>query len=247
MRSARIWMNWIRPRKTIANVERADGYTQIMPAPTITEIRPLPTDPNLRRVRVGTKTVATLRASDVEALRLRVGMPWTATLEESVRRTIASLKASRDAMRLLGRRQLSRAELIERLIRKGHEQHVVQTVVDEMSRAGWIDDAALAEALREELVRRKAAGVALIRAKLRARKIDPQLIEAISSDLATHGQGFDNALALARKRLGGLDDVPCATAARRVAATLARKGYDDDTIERVLETLHLVDDAGAEC
>lgn len=210
-------------------------------AECVSEIRPLPSDPNMRRVRVGNKTVATLRACDIERLNLDVGTAWTQRLKQAVERTVAMNKARRDAMNMLGRRQLSRQEIIDKLARKSHDPIIAQQLADELQSEGWIDDAAMATALRDELVHRKSAGRRLIQSKLKSRRIDDELAEQLSRNSTSSDAEFTNALALATRRLKALTGEPQHVAQRRIAATLARKGYDDEVIEQVLNTLHVHD------
>ena len=208
---------------------------------SISEIRPLGSDPNLRRVRVGNKTVATLRAIDIDALQLSVGDSWTQRLQQAVARTTAINRSRRDAMKLLGRRPLSRREVIDKLSSKGHDRSIVEQLADELQTEGWIDDAGLAMALRDELVKRKSAGPRLIQAKLKSRQIEPDLADQLSRDAATSDSNLQTALTLAKRRLKSMANQPRPVAQRRIAATLARKGFDDDVIEQVLDKLNLHD------
>jgi hypothetical protein len=87
----------------------------------ITAIIPLNRDPNLRRIDVNGRRVAALRASDVQSLRLRVGLPWTSDLVAEVQQLENSRNAHQKAMNLLGARMYSKAELRERLVRAGFD------------------------------------------------------------------------------------------------------------------------------
>jgi SOS response regulatory protein OraA/RecX len=209
----------------------------------ITEIRPLPADPNMRRVRIGNKTVATLRASDIETLGLEIGTAWTAKLQDEAERTMASLKARRDAMKLLGRRQYSRLEIVERLTKNAHEHNIAEQVADELSDEGWVDDASMAASLADELIRRKSAGRQMLNAKLKARKIDANLAEKTTRAAASSNDEFVSALSLAKRKLSTQTNRSAAAAARRIAGTLGRKGFDHEVIERVLHELNLHRDA----
>src|SRR5687768_5767035 len=97
----------------------------------ITHITALASDPNLRSVIVEGKRIATLRASDVDALHLRAGLAWTATLAAAVEREVLANKARKKAMNLLGRRMYSRGELLNRLIRSKLPLPIAERIVDE--------------------------------------------------------------------------------------------------------------------
>ena len=73
----------------------------------IEEIRATPSNPNVRHVRVAGRTVARLRASDIESLGLRVGGRWTPALAKRVLQSVWRERAHHEAMGLLSRRMLS--------------------------------------------------------------------------------------------------------------------------------------------
>ena len=78
------------------------------PDKQITGIAPLRSDPNMRRVIVGRKAVATLRRADIESLGLRTGLDWTQNLAQAVESAIKAHKVRVAALRILGRRACSR-------------------------------------------------------------------------------------------------------------------------------------------
>jgi regulatory protein len=205
------------------------------PIPTITEIASLSSDPNMKRVRVNGKSVAVLRNADVESLGLKVGTPWTMGLDREVRAALSANKTRRAAMQLLGRRAYSRGELIERLTRKGHERTAAERIADELEQDRWIDDAAYARHVVDALTRAKPASPDFLSCKLRSRQIDPALADEVARQ-ATAGQStLRAAMELARRRLPALRHLPAATAQRRLAATLCRRGFDDDLVMQVLD------------
>jgi regulatory protein len=205
----------------------------------ISEIRPLPSDPNLRRVRVGRKTIATLRVADIESLGLAVEMPWTASLAKKVQHALAADRARRDALKILGRRACSRNEIIERLSAKKHVRGLAVEVAQELIAAGWIDDAAFAEAVVHQATRTKPAGRRLLNERLLGRQIDRSVAEKAVAAHESTRDDVQAALGLARKRLATMSSLPVATIQRRFRSLLARRGFDDDTIETVMDRLHL--------
>jgi SOS response regulatory protein OraA/RecX len=205
----------------------------------ITNIKPLPSDPNLRRIYVNKKAIALLRASDVELLKLREGLAWTTSIEQAVRNEHDALNARRDAMRMLGRRALSSGELLERLLRRNHSRALSERTVSELAADHWIDDAQYAREIIDRATRRKPASKQLLQAKLIARQLDPKL----ARDIITEQRGSSNddheALSLAQKRWSTMKNLPRDKAARRIAGTLARRGFDHQAITHALEQLGL--------
>src|SRR5215210_5629465 len=120
---------------------------------TVTTIVPVQRDPNLRRIKIGRTTAATLRASDIESLRIVVGTRWTARLAADVAQAVKINTVRKAALNLLGRRAFSRLELIDRLERKQHDSAIANQVVDELAVDGWIDDVAYGKSVAMEVLR----------------------------------------------------------------------------------------------
>lgn len=206
---------------------------------SITALDPLPSDPNVIRVRVDGKIVARLPRTDVDALELAIGQRWTATLADRVDRAIRVNKARKAALGILGRRAMSRRELTDRLAHKDHEPQTAQAIADELEADGWLDDAAYAESIAHELTRTKPASHSLLVQKITARGVDKATAEHVVRGVLADTDPADAALALARKRLKAMTSVPHSTAARRIAGTLTRRGFDEDTVHTVIECLGL--------
>lgn len=206
---------------------------------TITEIVPLPSDPNMRRVRIGRKTIATLRANDLEQLNLKVGQRWTDALAKAVEKAVAANKARKAALTMLGRRAASHGEVIERLVRKGHELSIAQQIADEVAADGWIDDRAYAEAIVREAMRKKPASRRLLLAKLETKKIAPELAAAVADEAFARCGELEAALAFAREKLAAMRSLPASTMYRRLAGALARRGFNEDAIASVFDQLNL--------
>lgn len=227
-------------------------FKDIPDGAVISEITPLTSYPNMRRVRIGPphsphspsgkKTVATLRAADIDAIGLAIGNPWTPKLAQAVRVELAAGKARKAAMNLLGRRAYSKGELIDRLQRKGHDTLIAQRIADEMAADQWIDDAAYGRAIIHEISRSKPAGHQLLVSKLQARKLDPELAERIAREAVAGGDPLNEALKLARQRFQAMQALPAATARRRLAGLLARRGFDEEVVAAALARLGVGDD-----
>lgn len=206
---------------------------------TITALEPAPDDPNQRRICVGSKIVATLPAQEVMRLGIAVGDQWSEAVGATIREAAARMEAHKVALRVLGRRGYSRRGLLDRLTASGVEPGCAESVVAELEHNGWIDDRLLATDLARSLLRRNPAGPDLIVRKLEARGIDPSLARATADESL---QGIDligSAEGLARRRLRSIERADPASAARRVASALARRGFDDDVVREVLRRLRL--------
>lgn len=211
-------------------------------ADTITEIRPLHSDPNYRSIRVNGRTVARLRDAVVESLQLAVGQRWTAERAARVEAKVREEKSRKAALSMLGRRALPQREVEQRLLKRGHDQGAVRTVVEELVRDGWIDDDAYARSLAEELAGRKGASHRLIVERLQQRQLDPETAEAAADAALRERNPLATARALALKKLNASRQFSIDVKARRISGLLARRGYDEETIETTLRDLDLLPD-----
>jgi regulatory protein len=207
----------------------------------ITEIRPLPSDPNMRRIRVGRNTVATLRAADIEALGIAVDANWTPKLAREVQHVLACHAARKDAFRILGRRAHSRAEIIQRLRHRGHGPEIAESIADELAADRWIDDEKYARDIVEQAIRTKPAGRRLLEQKMRTRKIDPEVAARVLGEAAGHLSDVESAAELAKRGLRGMRGPPPATIKRRLAGLMLRRGFDEEVVDDVLALLQLPD------
>ena len=209
------------------------------PAAVITGISHPPHDPNRCHLRVDGRRVATLPASVVDALSIAVGQPWTPCLRDALRRAAAVARARAAALRLLGARALSTGELRERLARRDHADSVIVAVIEDLRASGWLDDETFARGLAEELLRRQPAAASFIEAKLMARHVDEETARRVAHAVldAEEGDPVEHALALAVSRRRAMGAVPPRAARRRIAQALARRGFDQETIEQVLDRL----------
>lgn len=221
-------------------MERATHRTSPdTPCPEITALTPASRPRGFVRVRSGSRTLALLHPREAEALDLKPGRAADERMQAELGRAQARSAVRRDAERLLARRALTEAELVERLTALGGKALPVAEVVASLRRAGAIDDARLAaDAAAAWLGRGRSAAAAAARIEARGLGHDAA-VEAVHAAAGANDQSdWDRALALARARLerSRLTADP-RTRRRRLAGVLARRGYDDDLIERVLDAL----------
>lgn len=128
------------------------------------------------------------------------------------------------------------AELRRLLIRKGEPEADVDAAIERLRANGLLDDADFAR----QLTRSKALGAGLSRRRIQqelskrgvAREISGEAIDQVfdEEDVDEHA----SIERVARKKLRMLTKVDDATRKRRLYGFLARRGYDNDDIQRVL-------------
>lgn len=166
------------------------------------------------------------------------------------------------ALRLLAAHDRTSSDLRRRLERHG-EPEAVARVIARLEARRYLDDRRFVQAWTEREALERGAGARLVRAGLRAHGVaEPLVAEAATRAAEAEAQ---TALALARKAAVRLRGLEPAVRVRRLAATLARRGYRsavvyqavraalaDDRLgeagEGALETLAMADDGalGAE-
>ena len=148
------------------------------------------------------------------------------------------------ALDMLEARARAADELRRLLIKKGEPQHDVDAAIQRLRAAGLLDDANFAR----QLTRTKALGAGLSRRRIQqeltrrgvARETADRAIEEVFDE-----EGIDEGASIervARKKLRMLGKVDPATRKRRLYGFLARRGYDNDGIQRVLRDV-LAEDA----
>lgn len=155
---------------------------------------------------------------------------------ESVNPSLDAIR--RDALRRLGRRPMSRAKLLEALTRRWKDADAAESVVSQLEAAGLIDDRAFAqEVIRQEFCKGPAAAPALSR-RLMTLGVDESLAIAEAEHAVAGANLEDDALRYGASLIASMPaDAPDEAKARRLARSLARRGFDDDVIQSVIERL----------
>ncbi|MEO7349990.1 MAG: regulatory protein RecX [Terrimesophilobacter sp.] len=151
--------------------------------------------------------------------------------DESTRR------AENISMSALTRRGRSRWELGEVLRSRDVNSAVAEAELDRLEQVGLVDDAALAETIVRTQHERKGLGRSALVNEMRRKHIDQDAIDAALGQLGDEAE-FQRAVQLAERRVNQMRGLDHATAVRRLSGYLQRKGYNGDTVRRViLETL----------
>jgi regulatory protein len=135
---------------------------------------------------------------------------------ESVARTIL--------LAALTGRARSRSELHQRLAKKNVPDELAERLLDRFAEVGLVDDGALARSWVETRQRSRGLSRRALAHELRRKGVDDETARTALDDLDP-GSEEETARQLVRKRLRSLGDVDHATATRRLAGLLARKGY----------------------
>ena len=148
-----------------------------------------------------------------------------------------------DALKLLARRELSEAQVRERLARRGHASDAIDDAVARLREERAIDDARVAETIaRREMGRRRGRNrvqLQVERAGIRkdvARRTVDNVFDSIEDEAL-----LEASLA---KRLRGRDAIADDRELKRLYRYLIAQGFDHDRVVRALErrTAHAPDE-----
>ena len=142
--------------------------------------------------------------------------------------TAPQLSLKGRALRLLGAREHSRAELERKLAAHESAPGELARVLDELQAKGFINE----QRVMESVIHRRAArlGASRIRQELQGKGLDPQAVAQAVSELRS--TELARALEVWRKKFGE----PATDAAQRARQMrfLASRGFGGDTIHKVI-------------
>ncbi|MCL6637512.1 MAG: RecX family transcriptional regulator [Alicyclobacillus sp.] len=124
----------------------------------------------------------------------------------------------------LQRMARTRSQLLRYLIRRGAPAAVAEAVVCDLAARGYVDDAAYARALAEQLASRVSRRELAWR--LRQRGVERSVTDAVLAETRTDEREAAAAQAVAERYWQRHSRVPVAQRVQRLAAYLQRRGFD---------------------
>lgn len=157
---------------------------------------------------------------------------------EGPRRQSAEPSAWDAALRLLGVRARSRAEIAQRLARREFDQSTIDDVLARLEASGLIDDDEFAREWAQSRHRYSGRGRLALRRELRTKGVAPETIDTALAEIEPEDER-DQAAALATKKLASssldlTDPDDRVKAYRRLAGVLGRRGFPPDVISSVV-------------
>lgn len=143
-------------------------------------------------------------------------------------------RAMTEAHRLIDHRMRTRRELAVRLRSKGRPDEVIDQVLDRLEHAGLIDDGRFARLWIDERLRRRPAGLSLLRRELRQKGIDAEVVDAALEDSASREGESERAYEALRRQSHRYARLDRDAAHRRMVAFLGRRGFGQAVIYQVV-------------
>lgn len=141
------------------------------------------------------------------------------------------------AARLLNYRMRTRSELIQRLLKKGHEQAVIDKVIAKLSDMGFIDDSRFAEAFVASKVAAKPVGKRELERGLREKGVGKEAAQNALAQVGDDETQLRLALDAANTKMRSLRRYDAVKRRDKLVAFLARRGFDWDVIKKVTRKL----------
>ncbi len=152
---------------------------------------------------------------------------------EFLKETQAVHEAYNAAGRLLNYRMRTRAELEQRLKKKGFQDTVVDNVMQKLSKLGLIDDVRFADAFVATKVASRPVGRRELERGLRERGVSKGDAERALSHVSDEETQLNLALRAAETKLRSLARFEQAKRRDKLISFLARRGFDWDVIKQV--------------
>jgi regulatory protein len=205
--------------------------------PLITKIIEQKRRPNRRNVYLDGSFAFGCSVNVVARFRLRVGMQLTDQQVQEIQRGQVRQECFDAAMHLLASRLHSRAELHKKLMRKEFGPAIVEDVLEDLTRLGYIDDERFAKTKALSASQHKRHGPRRAMAELLKAGVKGDVAQRALADVYERGNTTENARLLAQKqgpRLRKLDPV---VARRRLVGMLQRRGFDYETIKPIVDQI----------
>ena len=146
-------------------------------------------------------------------------------------------QAKAAAIRLLANRARTRADLERRLRGKELAPEAIEAALDDLARAGYVDDEQYARDRIDELLRKSKRGAQALTQALIGDGLPSELAKRVVAETVAGEDMRDWAVEVARERARGLQGTERQAARRRLYGYLKRRGFGDQ------ETFRAMDDA----
>ena len=135
-----------------------------------------------------------------------------------------------DGLKMLGRRELSEAQVRQRLARKGHADEDVETAIQRLKAERALDDARVADAIARTEITIKRHGRMRVRRQIESAGIAPALVKQAVDN--AFGEVDDTALLQAAlgRRLRGNRSITDQREFQRLYRYLTAQGFESDRI-----------------
>jgi regulatory protein len=200
----------------------------------ITSISPQKKHRNRYSLFVDQQFFAGVDAAVVEILGLKKGLEVDTKKLTTILEQEEYQRAKNYLFRLLSRRLYSCAEVRKKLTERGYEPELIEKVIAEFINRDWLDDTQFATQWTESRIRFKPRGIALIRRELFQKGIEKEVINEVIAKYTDSEAELDRAVTALKKKKNYTTEKDPIKRKRKIYAYLARRGFNSETIDKVL-------------
>ena len=203
--------------------------------PIITRIATQKRRENRRNVFLDGKFAFGCNVNVVATFRLREGMRLSDEQVRAIEQGEVRQECLDKALEYLGRRLHSRAELQRKLMRCEYGEPVVQGVLDELTRLGYLDDARFAQTRALSAAEHRKHGKRRALAELLKSGVKGDVARSALDQVYESHDTLAVAKQLAAKQAPRLRKLDPQVARRRLVGMLQRRGFDYEDIRPIVE------------
>jgi len=145
-------------------------------------------------------------------------------------------RAKNAAYRLLTYRSRSRAEIEAKLHDKEFNDAIIDAVLADLARLGYVNDVQFAREWTRSRIRLRGFGRRRIGQELKNRGIDAEIIREVFVEVFSDETEIETAKHVAEKKLKTMKTLDRVVRRRRLAGFLERKGFSSEIIRDVLKS-----------
>jgi len=191
--------------------------------------------PNRRRIYLDGRFAFSVKLNVVAKFRLREGMELSSAELGAIEQGEIRQECLDRAMKYLSGRLHSREELRKKLVRQEYSQQLIDEVLDELRRLGYVDDSRFAKTKALSAAQHKHHGPRRAMMELMRAGVKKDVAEVAVGEVYESNDNVAEARKLAQKQAARLRKLDPQVARRRLAGMLARRGFDYDAIKPVME------------
>lgn len=181
------------------------------------------------------KYLLSLSESELLASGISIGKQYNATELEELKGAAELDKAYGRALDYLARRQRSQWEMADYLRRKGYDSPIAQTILNKLSKRGYLDDEAFARAWVDNRRLLKPTSLRRLKQELQQKHVAREIVDRVLNiDEQAPQHEHDALLAVMQKKLQlsrYQED------ANKLTAYLLRQGFRYDDIKQIYKEL----------
>ena len=212
----------------------------------ITRISEQKRRPNRRNIYLDGKFAFGCNLNVVAKFKLREGMNLSADQIERIQQGEVRQECFDQAIKHLQRRLHSRAELRTKLMRREYGDALIDSVLDDLARLGYVDDARFAKTKALAAAQHKQHGRRRAFMELRKAGVESSVAGRAVEDVYEITDTLALARQLAQKQAPRLRKLDPLVARRRLVGMLQRRGFNYDEIRPVIDEVLGYSDDGSD-